>query len=53
MRSFPSNFTAMAFVYKAKPNFAIDNENQLSKPPPVSFGSPLAKPQAEAQGAAK
>ena len=53
VRSFPSNLTAMVFGYKAKPNFAVDNEQQMAKPPPVEFGSPLAKPQGEAQGTPK
>ncbi len=53
VRSFPSNLTAMAFGYKAKPNFAVDNEKEMARPPKVEFGSPLAKPQAETQGTAK
>lgn len=53
VRSFPSNLTAMAFGYKAKPNFAVENEKEISKPPKVDFGSVPAKPQGEAQGAAK
>lgn len=53
VRSFPSNLTAMAFGYKAKPNFAVENEKEISKPPKVDFGSAPAKPQGEAQGAAK
>jgi LemA protein len=53
VRSFPSNLTAMAFGYKEKPNFAVENEKEISKPPKVDFGSAPAKPQGEAQGAAK
>ncbi len=52
VRSFPSNLTAMAFGYKEKPNFAVENEKEISKPPKVDFGAPT-KPQGEAQGAAK
>ena len=36
-RSFPSNLTAMAFSYSAKPNFAVQNEAQISAPPAVNF----------------
>ena len=36
-RSFPNNLTAMIFGYKVKPNFTVDNEAQISKPPAVSF----------------
>ena len=39
VRSFPSNLTAMALGYKVKPNFAVENEKELSKPPKVDFGS--------------
>jgi len=53
VRSFPSNLTAMAFGYKEKPNFTVENEKEISKPPKVDFGSAPAKPQGEAQGAAK
>lgn len=40
VRSFPSNLTAMAFGYKIKPNFAVANEAEISKPPSVQFSSP-------------
>ena len=53
VRSFPSNLTAMAFGYKEKPNFTVENEKEISKPPKVDFGAAPAKPQGEAQGAAK
>ena len=53
VRSFPSNLTAMVLGYKAKANFAVQNENEVAKPPSVNFGSPVSKPQSEAQGAAK
>ena len=36
-RSFPTNITAMMFSYKAKPNFAVQNEAQISVPPTVDF----------------
>jgi len=37
VRSFPNNLTAMMFGYKTKPNFAVENETELSKPPTVDF----------------
>ncbi len=37
-RSFPSNLTAMVFSYAPKPNFAVQNEAQISAPPVVDFG---------------
>lgn len=53
VRSFPSNLTAMAFGYKTKPNFAVDNEKEISTAPKVDFGTAPAKPPGEAQGGAK
>ena len=53
VRSFPSNLTAMVFGYKAKPTFTVENEKEISRPPTVDFGAAPAKPQGEAQGAAK
>jgi LemA protein len=50
VRSFPSNLTAMAFGYKAKPNFAVENEKDIAKPPKVEFGAAPAKPQGGAVG---
>lgn len=38
VRSFPSNLTAMAFGYKEKPNFQVQNEQAISQPPSVNFG---------------
>lgn len=43
IRSFPSNLTAMVFGYKAKANFAVENEKELATPPSVSFDTPAAK----------
>lgn len=48
VRSFPSNLTAMMFGYKAKPNFSVENEAAISKPPTVDFGAP--KPAATPAG---
>ncbi|NJD07856.1 MAG: LemA family protein [Methylococcaceae bacterium] len=44
VRSFPSNFTAQWFGFKVKPNFAVENESMLAKPPVVDFGATPAKP---------
>jgi LemA protein len=38
VRQFPTNLTAMAFGYKPKPNFTVDNERDISKAPKVDFG---------------
>ncbi len=46
VRQFPSNLTAMVFGYKTKPNFSVENEAAISKPPTVDFGAP--KPAAPA-----
>ena len=40
VRQFPVNLTAMMFSYKPKPNFAVENEAQISKPPEVNFSKP-------------
>ena len=40
VRRFPSNLTAMLFGYKIKPNFTVENEKALAKPPTVDFGTP-------------
>jgi LemA protein len=53
VRSFPSNLTAMAFGYKEKANFTVENEKEISKPPAVSFDSPAAAPTGSASGASK
>jgi LemA protein len=38
VRSFPSNLTAMAFGFKTKPNFTVENERAISSAPKVDFG---------------
>ena len=53
VRSFPSNLTAMAFGYQAKPNFTVDNEKEIAKSPTVDFGSAPPQPQGGTQGAIK
>ena len=37
IRSFPTNLTAMMFGYKDKPNFAVENEKEISTAPKVDF----------------
>jgi LemA protein len=44
VRQFPGNLTAMIFGYKPKPNFTVENEAAISKPPSVDFGAPAAGP---------
>jgi len=39
VRSFPSNLTAMMFGFKTKPQFTVENESEISKPPKVDFGN--------------
>ena len=38
VRSFPTNLTAMVFGFKTKPNFTVENEKEIAKPPKVDFG---------------
>src|SRR5471032_1572012 len=40
VRSFPGNLTGMIFGYKPKPNFTVENEAVISKPPTVDFSGP-------------
>ena len=42
IRRFPVNLTAMMFKYSVKPNFTVENEAAVAKPPTVDFGT--AKP---------
>jgi LemA protein len=42
IRSFPSNLTAMIFKYQTKPNFTVENEAAIAKPPTVDFGGAAA-----------
>ncbi len=43
IRQFPTNLTAMMFHASIKPNFTVENEAVLEKPPVVDFGSAPAK----------
>ena len=45
VRSFPTNLTAMLFKFKVKPNFTVENEAQISRPPAVDFESPKPEPE--------
>jgi LemA protein len=42
IRRFPTNLTAMIFKYSTKPNFTVENEAAVSKPPTVDFGTGMA-----------
>jgi LemA protein len=44
VRSFPGNLTAMIFGYKPKPNFTVESEAAISKPPTVDFATPAPTP---------
>jgi LemA protein len=46
IRSFPGVLTAKMFGYKEKPNFAVENEATIAKPPSVDFGTPAPPPAA-------
>jgi len=39
VRSFPTNLTAKLFGYQTKANFSVENEQAISTPPRVDFGS--------------
>jgi LemA protein len=39
VRQFPTNLTAMLFGFKEKPQFTVDDEKAISKPPRVDFGA--------------
>ncbi len=42
IKQFPGVLTAKIFGYQPKPNFAVENEAAISKPPSVDFGGPAA-----------
>jgi LemA protein len=44
IRSFPTNLTAMAFGYKQKANFSVENEKEISTAPKVDFTPTPAAP---------
>jgi len=37
VRKFPTNLTAMVFGHSVKPNFTVENEAEIAKPPEVTF----------------
>ena len=39
VRQFPQNLTAMAFGYKEKAQFAVENEAEIKSAPTVDFGT--------------
>lgn len=39
IRSFPQNLVAKLFGYKVKPNFSVENEQQIQQAPVVDFGT--------------
>lgn len=41
VREFPVNLTAKVLGYAAKPQFSVENEAAISKPPSVDFGAPV------------
>ena len=56
IRQFPVNLTAMMFGYKTKPNFTVENEQQIQQAPTVDFGprrrrNPRRRPQPQPQSA--
>jgi LemA protein len=44
LRTFPNNLTAKMFGYQVKPNFTVENEAVISKPPTVDLGSGTPAP---------
>jgi LemA protein len=40
IRQFPVNLTAMMFHYQPKPNFTVEDEKAIARPPTVDFGAP-------------
>jgi LemA protein len=39
VRQFPTNLTAKMFGHNVRPNFTVENEAQISRPPTVDFGT--------------
>lgn len=44
VRSFPSNLTAMMFGHDEKPQFTVENEREIARPPVVDFGTSAPAP---------
>ena len=54
VRSFPTNLTAKMFSHEVKPNFAVENEAVIARPPSVDFNAappPASTPPGVAPGA--
>ena len=51
VRSFPTNLTAMIFGHKVKPNFTVENEAAIARPPTVDFSATPATQPAPAPAA--
>ena len=49
VRSFPANLTAKMFGAKEKPNFTVENEAAIARPPAVDFSPPATAPKPAAQ----
>ena len=49
IRQFPVNLTAMMFGYKPKPNFTVENEQQIQQAPTVDFGGAAPAPATQPQ----
>ena len=47
VRSFPTNMTAGMFDFEVKPNFTVQNEAEIAKPPAVSFDKQTPSQQAQ------
>jgi LemA protein len=46
IRQFPVNLTAKMFGYATKPNFSVENEAVIAKPPSVEFDTTTTPPPA-------
>ena len=44
IRSFPSNLTAKLFHYSLRPNFSVQDESEIARPPTVQFAGPSVPP---------
>lgn len=51
IRRFPTNLTAMIFGHKVKPNFTVENEAAIARPPTVDFSATPATQPAPAPAA--
>ena len=52
VRSFPTNLTAMLFKMDLRPNFTVENEAAVSRPPTVDFSRPAPAPSTSAPSSA-